>query len=157
MVPDLDPDKPDPDPVWLDLDPAISGSGSSLPGSRYGNIRIWIRLLPDLDPVAAGSKVPHELSGPVQALGWSPPPEGSGHTAVHVHSLTKDWPGNRPPGLEDSSCTSSLSKSELFSNVFYFVWKIFFSSVVIFYKEVLLQTLDNREHKHGLVQFDRNL
>ena len=68
MVPDLDPDKPDPDPVWPDLDPAISGSGSGLPGSRSGNIRIWIRLLPDLDPVAAGSKVPHELSGPVQAL-----------------------------------------------------------------------------------------
>ena len=70
MVPDLDPDKPDPDPVWPDLDPAISGSGSGLPGSRSGNIRIWIRLLPDLDPVAAGSKVPHELSGPVQALPW---------------------------------------------------------------------------------------
>ena len=68
MVPDLDPDKPDPDPVWPDLDPAISGSGSGLPGSRSGNIRIWIRLLPDLDPVAAGSKVPHGLSGPVQAL-----------------------------------------------------------------------------------------
>ena len=68
MVPDLDPDKPDPDPVWPDLDPAISGSGSGLPGSRSGNIRIWIRLLPDLDPVAAGSKVAHELSGPVQAL-----------------------------------------------------------------------------------------
>ena len=47
MVPDLDPDKPDPDPVWPDLDPAISGSGSGLPGSRSGNIRIWIRLLPD--------------------------------------------------------------------------------------------------------------
>ena len=68
MVPDLDPDKPDPDPVWPDLDPAISGSGSGLPGSRSGNIRIWIRLLPDLDPVAAGSKVPHGLSGLVQAL-----------------------------------------------------------------------------------------
>ena len=68
MVPDLDPDKPDPDPVWPDLDPAISGSGSGLSGSRSGNIRIWIRLLPDLDPVAAGSKVPHGLSGPVQAL-----------------------------------------------------------------------------------------
>ena len=68
MVPDLDPDKPDPDPVWPDLDPAISGSGSGLPGSRSGNIRIWIRFLPDLDPVAAGSKVPHGLSGPVQAL-----------------------------------------------------------------------------------------
>ena len=25
-------------------------------------------MLPDLDPVAAGYKVPHELSGPVQAL-----------------------------------------------------------------------------------------
>ena len=77
MVPDLDPDKPDPDPVWPDLDPAISGSGSGLPGSRSGNIRIWIRLLPDLDPVAAGSKVPHGLSGPVQALissGTSFPP-----------------------------------------------------------------------------------
>ena len=68
MLPDLDPDKPDPDPVWPDLDPAISGSGSGLPGSRSGNIRIWIRLLPDLDPVAAGSKVLHGLSGPVQAL-----------------------------------------------------------------------------------------
>ena len=61
MVPDLDPDKPDPDLVCPDLDPETSGSGS-------GNIRIWIRLLPDLDPVAAGSKVPHGLSGPVQAL-----------------------------------------------------------------------------------------
>ena len=68
MVPDLDLGKPDPGPVWPDLDPAISGSGSGLPGSRSGNIRIWIRLLPDLDPVAAGSKVPHGLSGPVQAL-----------------------------------------------------------------------------------------
>ena len=80
MVPDLDPDKPDPDPVWPDLDPAISGSGSGLPGSRSGNIRIWIRLLPDLDPVAAGSKVPHGLSGPVQALGpapcWAPGVQG---------------------------------------------------------------------------------
>ena len=64
MVPDLDPDKPDPGPVWLDLDLAISGSGSGLPGSRSGNIR----LLPDLDPVATGSKVLHGLSGPVQAL-----------------------------------------------------------------------------------------
>ena len=68
MVPDPDPDKPDPDPVWPDLDLAISGSGSGLPGSRSSNIRIWIRLLPDLDPVAAGSKVPHGLSCPVQAL-----------------------------------------------------------------------------------------
>ena len=68
MVQDLDPDKPDPDPVWPDLDPAISASGSGFPGSRSGNIRMWIRLLPDLDPVAAGSKVPHGLSGPVQAL-----------------------------------------------------------------------------------------
>ena len=68
MVPDLDPDEPDPDPVWPDLDPAISGSGSGLLGSRSGNIRIWIWLLPDLDPVAAGSKVPHGLSGPVQAI-----------------------------------------------------------------------------------------
>ena len=75
MVPDLDPDKPDPDPVWPDLDLAISGTGSGLPGSRSGNIRIWIRLLPDLDPVAAGSKVPHGLSGPVQALH---PAESSG-------------------------------------------------------------------------------
>ena len=76
MVPDLDPDKPDPDPVWPDLDPAISGSGSGLPGSKSGNIRIWIRLLPDLDPVAARSKVPHGLYGPVQALPWgrAPPP-----------------------------------------------------------------------------------
>ena len=69
MVPDIDPDKPDPDPFLPDLDPATSGSGSGLPGSRSGNIRIWIRLLQDLDPVAAGSKVPHELSDPVQALG----------------------------------------------------------------------------------------
>ena len=81
MVPDLDPDKPDPDPVWPDLDPAISGSGSGLPGSRSGNIRILIRLLPDLDAVAAGSKVPHGLSGPVQALvpptfPHSPPTQG---------------------------------------------------------------------------------
>ena len=70
MVPDLDPDKPDPDPVWPDLDLAISGSGSGMPGSRSGNIRIWIRFLPDLDPVAAGSKVPHGLFGPVHALPW---------------------------------------------------------------------------------------
>ena len=68
MEPDLDPDKPDPDPVWPDLDLAISGSGSSLPRSISGNIRILIRLLPDLDLVAAGSKVPHGLSGLVQAL-----------------------------------------------------------------------------------------
>ena len=47
MVPDLDPDKPDPDLIWSDLDPAISGSGSGLPRSRSGNIRIWILLLPD--------------------------------------------------------------------------------------------------------------
>ena len=47
MVPDLDPDKPDPDPVWPDLDLAITVSGSGLPGSRSGNIRIWIQLLPD--------------------------------------------------------------------------------------------------------------
>ena len=54
MVPDLDPVKPDPDPVkpgpdpvWPDLDQAISRSRSGLPGSRSGNIRIWIRLLPD--------------------------------------------------------------------------------------------------------------
>ena len=85
MVPDLDqekpnpdPDKPDPDLVWLDLDPAISGSGSGLPGSRSGNIRIWIRLLPDLDPVAARSKVPHGLSGPVQALLHSYEVHGNG-------------------------------------------------------------------------------
>ena len=68
MLPDLDSDKPDPDLVWPDLDPAISGSGSGLPGSRSGNIRILIWLLLDLDPVAAGSKVLHGLSGPVQAL-----------------------------------------------------------------------------------------
>ena len=81
MVPDLDPDKPDPDPVWPDLDPAISGSGSGLPGSRSGNIRIWIRLLPDLDPVAAGSKVLHGLSGPVQAL---------------VQCSAREWPRGLP-------------------------------------------------------------
>ena len=86
MVPDLDPDKPDPDPVWPDLDPAISGSGSGLPGSRSGNIRIWIRLLPDLDPVAAGSKVPHGLSGPVQALVL---PQATG--VVHVAPIMLVW------------------------------------------------------------------
>ena len=86
MVPDLDPDKPDPDTVWPDLDLAISGSGSGLPGSRSGNIRIWIRLLPDLDPVAAGSKVPHGLSGPVQALG-----RRSSFEEVYVKDTQRRW------------------------------------------------------------------
>ena len=33
---------------------------------RFG--RIWIRQHPDLDPLAAGSRVLHELYNPVQAL-----------------------------------------------------------------------------------------
>ena len=40
-------------------------------------------MLPDLDPVAAGSKVPHELSGPVQAL-----PAGHGHLGTAIQEST---------------------------------------------------------------------
>ena len=36
MVPDLDPDKTDPDPVLPDQDPVKSGSGSVFAGSRSG-------------------------------------------------------------------------------------------------------------------------
>ena len=92
ILPDLDPDKPDLDPVWPELDPvwpeldpAMSGSGSSLPGSRSGNIRIWIRLVPDLDTVAARSKVPHGLSVPVQAL----PQTQLSKKSMHVKQVKK--------------------------------------------------------------------
>ena len=44
MVPDLDTDKPDPDPVWPDLDPSISGSGSGLPGGLSGPVQALISM-----------------------------------------------------------------------------------------------------------------
>ena len=48
----------------------LSGSVPGLAGSRSGRNRVRIRLLPDLNPVAAGSKVLHGLYNPVQALAF---------------------------------------------------------------------------------------
>ena len=56
------------DPAQTDPAPDFTGSGSGKTGSRSSFCRIQIRFLPDLVPVAAGSRVLHGLSGPVQAL-----------------------------------------------------------------------------------------
>ena len=54
-------------PSFSSLFPRLSGQTRS----RSGNIRTQLRLLPDLDPVAAGSRVFHGLNNLVQALTFS--------------------------------------------------------------------------------------